>query len=317
MVCLKQLVPIMCGALLLLSKHALANESNIRIALVDSTFAFKMDLRYPEEVSAANRKYMENYILSYAKRCSQLKEKNAKLLSFFNSRFHEFGIPKEFAALAIIESELEQYSVSKAGAVGPWQFIEAQAAAFGLQTSKQVDERTDFYKSTFAACKLLNELYAHFGDWLLVVAAYNCGPNRVEKSMIKAQSNSFWEIEKYLPKETQYHVKKFICVSYLLNNTEPNDWLRKRKFKAKESEVINQNYLSCTVSSGYSLAVIAKKIQVSYQELSFLNPDFEKLRSTKSACLLKIPTDKMADFNFYKEDILKESIEEMMNSNKN
>lgn len=284
---------------------------------IDTAFVSSYGLSYPEDISTANKIYIENYINRYEKRFVMLKKKNGALLKFFSHALETYSIPKELGVLAIIESELENKSISKAGAVGPWQFMQHEANSFGLKNKDRVDERMDFYKSTYAACKLLKELHNTFGDWLLVVAAYNCGPNRVKKAMIQMNSSSYWKIESLLPKETQNHVKKFISISYIVNNKMPNDWFLGGKTALKANETLLCNYLTCSISTGYSLIVIARKLELTYKEIIDLNPDFEIKRSTQSSYLLKVPKDKMPDFYLYKDEILKESIEEIFNKTKN
>ncbi|MCZ4242385.1 lytic transglycosylase domain-containing protein [Pedobacter punctiformis] len=305
------------GLLMVFSWSSMCAQQVRKPGIADTTFVSAYGLNYPQEISQANKIYIENYINRYEKRYAQLKKKNNALLNFFSHALATHGIPKELGALAVIESELENKSISKAGAVGPWQFMQTEATAFGLQNKDKIDERTDFYKSTYAACKLLKELHQDFGDWLLVVAAYNCGPGRVKRAMAQNDSRSFWKIENRLPKETRDHVKKFISVSYIINNRLPDNWIAEKKAPLKTKESSSASYLTCSVSTGYSLAIIAKKLQLTYKQLTDLNPDFEIKRSMQSSYLLKIPKDKMPDFYLYKDEILKESIEEMINKTDN
>jgi membrane-bound lytic murein transglycosylase D len=115
--------------------------------------------------------------------------------------------------LAVIESKLNTNSVSHAGAAGAWQLMPVAARTYSLKVGRY-DERKNFYKSTVAAAKLMKDLYKMFGDWILVVAAYNSGPGGVLKAMKKSGSKDYWKMEAYLPLETRKHVKRFISTHY-------------------------------------------------------------------------------------------------------
>ncbi|MDE3256177.1 MAG: lytic transglycosylase domain-containing protein, partial [Bacteroidota bacterium] len=124
------------------------------------------------------------------------------------------GVPTTLKYLSVIESSLDAGVVSWAGAVGPWQIMPEEAKRLGLKLSP-VDERTDYEKSTKAAATILRESFAEFGDWLLVVAAYNGGAGRVRQAIKKKGSKDFWDIQYELPLETRNHVKKFIATQYV------------------------------------------------------------------------------------------------------
>ncbi len=126
----------------------------------------------------------------------------------------EYGIPTQLKYLSVIESDLQANLVSSADAVGPWQLMPDEAQRFHLSVRDGVDERTDFYKSTVVAAQLLKELHNEFGDWLLVVAAYNCGSGGVRHAISQAGSRDFWKIQEYLPEETRNEVKKYIATDY-------------------------------------------------------------------------------------------------------
>ena len=124
------------------------------------------------------------------------------------------GLPTELKYLSVIESSLQSGTVSSAGALGPWQLMPGEAKRFGLVVTRYYDERTNYLKSTMAASKLLKELYNEFGDWLLVIAAYNAGVGGVKRAIDKSGSKNFWDLQAYLPAETRTHVKKYIAAHY-------------------------------------------------------------------------------------------------------
>jgi membrane-bound lytic murein transglycosylase D len=142
--------------------------------------------------------------------------KNRSMIPFFiiDSVFKLCGLPVELKYLAVIESELKPSALSRVGARGPWQFMPGTAQDLGLKIISNYDERTNYYKSTRAAARYLKDLYAQFGDWLLVLAAYNGGPKPVYTAIRKSGSRNFWVLQDYLPAESREHVKKFIATHY-------------------------------------------------------------------------------------------------------
>jgi membrane-bound lytic murein transglycosylase D len=128
--------------------------------------------------------------------------------------FEQNKMPVELKYLAFIESGLQRNAGSWAGAVGPWALMPVAAKEYGLKISGQKDERLDYTKSTKAAAALLSDLYDKYEDWLLVIAAYNCGPGGIDKAIKKSGSRDYWTLQNFLPEETRKHVKKFIAVHY-------------------------------------------------------------------------------------------------------
>ncbi|MBQ1951848.1 MAG: lytic transglycosylase domain-containing protein, partial [Alistipes sp.] len=119
-------------------------------------------------------------------------------------------MPIELRALPIIESALQVNAVSRAGAVGLWQFMPSTGKSYGLEINTLVDERRDPIRSTKAAIRFMKDLYRIFGDWTLAIAAYNCGPGNVNKAIARSGGKSFWQIYDYLPRETRGYVPAFI-----------------------------------------------------------------------------------------------------------
>ena len=118
----------------------------------------------------------------------------------------------------MVESALNPTAGSKAGAKGLWQFMRGTGSEYGLRVSSLVDERFDPEKETVAACQYLQSLYARYGDWFLVLAAYNSGPGTVNKAILRAGGvKNYWAIWPYLPAETRGYVPAFIAVTYLMN----------------------------------------------------------------------------------------------------
>ena len=149
----------------------------------------------------------------------KMKDRSPSYFRVIHGVFHQYGIPLELKYLAIVESQLRTTATSRVGAKGLWQFMPVTARELGLKVSGKTDERTHFYKSTVAAAKYLKSLHNEFGDWLLVLAAYNGGPGTVYKAIKKSGSRNFWVLQRYLPEESRGHVKRFIGIHYFFEGT--------------------------------------------------------------------------------------------------
>ncbi len=160
----------------------------------------------------------EDFVSSYLKvnerELQKIRDRSESCFTVMDQVFAERNLPQELKYLAVIESQLKPKIVSRAGAVGVWQFMPVTAKHFKLKIGGKYDERTSIQKSTMAAAKYLEYLHKIFGDWLLVIASYNSGPGKVLAAIKKSGSRDFWKLQQYLPKETRAHVKKFISTHY-------------------------------------------------------------------------------------------------------
>lgn len=270
--------------------------------------------------------FVQDYIIRYGNSLSKMKEWGRPFFNMMDGIFVSKNLPRELKYLAVIESRLNPVSVSWAGAVGPWQFMPATAARMGLKVNRYVDERTNYIKSTQAAAKYLTELYNQFGDWLLVIAAYNGGPGNVLKAIRRAGSRNFWDIQYYLPTESRNHVKKFIGTHYVfegqgglttLTRAEADDhygsdgnFLLTRNLDNVETA----NSKDHTISGKFNSLVIAKNVQMDISEFNRYNPQFDKLMATNNTYELKLPAEKMELFLAHKYLILSESIQLLLNN---
>jgi membrane-bound lytic murein transglycosylase D len=144
----------------------------------------------------------------------------------FEKYLAKYGLPDELKYLSIIESGLNPRAVSRARAVGLWQFMSATGKYYGLSNDRFIDERMDPEKSTDAACRYLRDLYSMFHDWELALAAYNTGPGNVKKAIRKSgYKNTFWEIYPQLPRETRAYVPQFVAMIYTMNYLDEHNFL--------------------------------------------------------------------------------------------
>lgn len=128
--------------------------------------------------------------------------------------------PEELIYLSVQESGLNPTIISKAGAVGLWQFMPSTGSAYGLYQDQYRDDRRDFEKSTDAAARHLKDLYKSFGDWYLAFAAYNAGPGRINNAISKSGSKNYWDIRPYLPGETKNYVPSILALSYIFRSPD-------------------------------------------------------------------------------------------------
>ena len=168
--------------------------------------------RFPLNLNA--RIFVNNYIRENKEVLQAVQQRSRAPFKLIDAILTRYGLPKEVKYLAVIESELKPTALSPVGARGPWQLMPETAQLLGLTINSGEDDRIQYYKSTVAAAKYLKDLYSEFGDWLLVVAAYNGGSAQVNRAIQKAGSRNFWDLQYFLPAESRLHVKKFIATHY-------------------------------------------------------------------------------------------------------
>ena len=271
--------------------------------------------------------FVQDYIEKNSEDLENMRGWGKPYFNVMDAILVSYKLPKELKYLAVIESRLHTSAVSWAGAVGPWQLMPATARVLGLKVNHKVDERTNYIKSTHAAAKYLNDLYDQFGDWLLVIAAYNGGAGNVLKAIRKSGSRNFWDLQYYLPAESRNHVKKFIGTHYIFEGQGGLCTLTKKE--TDENYGVNGTYIfnrrltdteldeakTQTVSGKYRAAVIAKNIMMEPAEFARYNPDFDKvMASANSSYEIKLPADKLELFNANKYQILNESIQMLLNN---
>lgn len=214
--------------------------------------------------------WVKFYLIKNRYTTQQLLEKSTFYFPIFEAALKRYNMPTELKYLPIVESALRPRAVSWAAAAGLWQFIPSTGREYGLKQDWYIDERYDIYKATDAACRYLKFLYNYHGDWQLALAAYNCGPGRVDWAVKKAGGkNNFWRIYKYLPRETRGYVPAFIGVTYVMNYANKHNIYAKRPVPPIPSDTI-------LVSRFVNLQQFAKQIDVPFGVMQILNAHLKK-----------------------------------------
>lgn len=198
-------------------------EYNAEAAVLfdDSTYIKRL-YSLPSRMELAYNDIVKRFIEMYADRrrgqVSYMLGQGRYYFPMFEEELSKEGLPLELKYLPVIESALNPIARSRVGATGLWQFMPATGKMYKLEINSLVDERRDPYRSTQAAVKYLKDMYAIYGDWNLVIAAYNCGPGNVNKAIRRSGGKKdYWDLYPYLPKETRGYVPAFIAATYIMS----------------------------------------------------------------------------------------------------
>lgn len=210
------------------------------------------------------------------------------------------GIPEELFWLPLVESGFKVSAYSKARALGLWQFIPSTGYKFGLTRDEWVDERMDVLKSTRAAIAYLKELHAMFGDWLTVLAAYNCGEGRVLRVISRQHINyfdRFWDLYSQLPNETARYVPRFLATLHIVRNP------RKYGFELQTTTDTLMNYETVKVDKIMKLSDVASKMEVSEDYMNVLNAELRYKITPDREYTFKVPEGSLQKFQLVYNDI--------------
>ena len=239
-----------------------------------------MEMAYNDVV----QKFIDRYSGRLRRSISYMLGASNFYMPIFEEALEMYQLPLELKYLPIIESALNPTAVSRVGAAGLWQFMPATGKQYGLKLNSLVDERRDPVKSSQAAARYLRDLYKIFGDWNLVIAAYNCGPENINKAIRRANNvtslkgadgeplpvvKDYWHIYPYLPRETRGYVPAFIAANYImtyysLHNICPMT----TRLPAKSDTVM--------VSRNVHLEQVAEVVGLNIDLLRSLNPMYRR-----------------------------------------
>lgn len=274
--------------------------------LIDSVLMARLShLNQETPINLDYNEYVKAFINLYANKRRDLVSNVLGLAPVYYPMFEEvldrYNMPLELKHLAVVESALSPIAKSRVGAQGLWQFMYRTGKMYDLNVTSYYDERMDPYKATVAACEYMSDLYDMYGDWHMVLAAYNSGPGNVNKAIRRSGGKrTYWEIRNYLPRETRGYVPAFIAVNYIMNNYEEHG-IYANKLK-------NFAYKTDTVCVGRDLSFkqISEYIDISEEQLVFLNPTYKLKYVPKSENphYIRLPIEKVGLYLSNEESIL-------------
>jgi membrane-bound lytic murein transglycosylase D len=213
-------------------------------------------------------------------------------MPIFEQALETYGLPLELKYLPVIESGLNPKAVSRVGASGLWQFMLATGKRYGLNVNTLVDERRDPVKSSYAAARYLSDLYKIFGDWNLVIAAYNCGPDKITQAMHRSKgSKDYWQIYPYLPSETRGYVPAFIAANYIMNYyCDHNICPMLAQLPAKTDTVV--------INRDVHFEQISHVLGIDVEQLESLNPQYRHdiINGSNGPSALRLPASLVNKF---------------------
>jgi membrane-bound lytic murein transglycosylase D len=266
------------------SKQAVVNGKNSEIPLVMNEYVEK-------EIRSFQGAERNGFIAAY--------QRSGMYHDIIMREIKKAGIPEEFFWLPLVESLFKVNAYSRARALGLWQFIPSTGYKFGLNRDEWIDERMDVLKSTRAAIAYLKELHKMFGDWLTVLAAYNCGEGRVLRVISRQHINyfdSFWDLYRQLPNETARYVPRFLATLHIVNNPKKYGFDLSYTEKPIAFNMVKVNKIM-------TLKDIAERIDASEDALSLLNPELRNKMTPDREYDLKVPDESCDKFNLVYDDI--------------
>lgn len=214
--------------------------------------------------------YIDLYIVRKRKQMEYMLGLGSYYYPIFEQVLAANNMPLELKYLPVIESALNPVIVSPMGAAGLWQFMIPTGRSVGLEINSLVDERLDPIKSTHAAARYLKELYSIYGDWHLVIAAYNCGPGNVRKAISRSGGKrDYWEIYPYLPAETRGYVPIFIAANYAMEYAAEHNLCPLVPPLPPITDTIH-------ISERIHLQQISEVLNIPMESLKQVNPQYKK-----------------------------------------
>lgn len=247
-----------------------------------------IEMPYNKEV----RRYIDQYCERMRRSVSIFLGAGNFYIPLFEEALESYQLPLELKYLPIIESALNPKATSRVGAAGLWQFMIATGKQYGLEVTSLVDERRDPIKSSYAAARYLKDLYDMFGDWTLVIASYNCGPNNTLKAITRAGGvKDYWKIYPYLPAETRGYVPAFIAANYVMNYYCQHNICPLETNLPQSADTLN-------VTRNVYMEQIVDLCGVSMDEVKALNPQYRTnlIPGESRPCTIKLPSSAVAAF---------------------
>lgn len=235
-----------------------------RLKELDARTPFKVE--YNPSLESVIKQYLKNR----RKSLERIMGLSEYYFPMFEQELDKYNLPLELKYLAVIESALNPKARSRVGATGLWQFMFPTGKMFGLDVSSYVDERSDPYLATEAACKYLKSLNTSFNDWDLALAAYNSGPGNVSKAIRRSGGETdYWSLRSFLPRETAGYVPAFLATMYIF------EYAQEHGFKKQSARIPFVATDTIRVKQQITLDQVAKLTNLDKEELEFLNPSYK------------------------------------------
>ncbi len=216
------------------------------------------------------RSFIDRYTNRMRRSVSVMLGTSNFYMPIFEQALESYNVPLELKYLPVIESALNPKAVSRVGATGLWQFMLATGKQYGLRVNSLVDDRRDPIRASYAAARYLRDLYRIFGDWTLAIAAYNCGPENVNKAIRRSGgSMDYWKIYPYLPSETRGYVPAFIAANYVMNYYCEHNICPMLTNLPEHTDTV-------VVDKNVSFASISKFCDIEVSMLRDLNPQYRR-----------------------------------------
>ena len=274
-------------------KSAISEEDSIQLSREDIIYwrlqqldkNTPMDLVYNDKVQV----FIDSYLGRNKALISRMKGLSPYYFPMFERELDLYDLPIEFKYLAIVESALNPKARSHSGASGLWQFMYLTGKQYGLEVTSYMDERQDPLKATRSACEYFVSLYDTFGDWNLVLAAYNGGPGYLQRKIASVGSSDFWELYPHLRKETRNYVPTFIAVNYAMQYAAEHD------IPFVNPKINFEDIDTLILKKEVELKVLTELLCVNEQTINYLNPAYKKSIFPKGA-VLTFPSNAVHDF---------------------
>ncbi len=301
---------------LYMSKTYLSEDSDCNMRNVNPTYTKEEYInrlsRLPTVMEMVYNEVVQKFIDRYSGRLrhsiSYMLGASNFYIPIFEEALEVYQLPLELKYLPIIESALNPKAVSRVGATGLWQFMIGTGKQYGLQVNSHVDERRDPVKSSYAAARYLRDLYKVFGDWNLVIAAYNCGPENITKAIHRAKGEKdYWRIYPYLPKETRGYVPAFIAANYIMTYySQHNICPMTTRLPAKTDTVM--------VSRNVHLEQVAEVVGINIDLLRSLNPMYRRdvIPGASEPLPLRLPQTEVSKFIDMEDSVYTYKVDELL-----
>lgn len=226
--------------------------------------------------------------------------RSSSFFPIFEEYLKKYNLPDELKYLSIVESGLNPQAISRVGAGGLWQFMPYTGNMYKLHQDWYIDERFDPYEATEAACKYLSNMYNMFGDWELALAAYNSGPGNVRKAIRRSgYKKSFWEIYRYLPRETRSYVPQFVAVVYAFNYANELNLMPEEPAYLMEHDTL-------MVKGFVNLKSLSTELDFCYEDIQALNPHLKRfgVKTVNQSYPVRLPKDKIEVARMNRDSLL-------------